>query len=214
MLDVACGPGDTAARLADCGADVLGVDASREMVEVAEQRFGNVADFRQADLREPLDFVVDGSIDVVLSQLTLGHIEKWRPVFEEVHRILAPDGTLVLCLSHPFSDYLMLRDEAYPAFGGLFGETDGPTITAERERPRYPDVERFEGDWDETADDPVTFYRRPLAGTVQPLFAAGFSVTGLEEPAPTADLETHRPETAAELRRRPPMFLCLRAEKR
>ena len=214
VLDVACGPGDTSARLADRGADVLGMDASQEMVGVAERRFGNVADFCQVDLREPLDFVANRSIDVVLSQLTLGHVEEWQPVFEEFHRVLAPSGTLVLSLSHPFSDYLMLRDEAYPAFGGLFGETDGPTITAERERPRYPDVERFEGDWDETADDLATFYRRPLAGTVQPLFAAGFSVTGLEEPAPTADLETHRPETADRLQRRPPMFLCLRAEKR
>lgn len=213
VLDVACGPGDSAGRLADRGADVLGVDASREMVGVAERRFGDVADFRQADLREPLDFVADGSIDVVLSQLTLGHVEEWRPVFAEFDRVLAADGTLVLSLSHPFSDYLMLRDEDYPAFGGLFGETDGPTITAERERPRYPEVERYEGEWGEAADgDGVAFYRRPLAAMVEPLFSAGFAVTGLAEPEPTTDLEARRPETAERLRYRPPPFLCVRAE--
>jgi ubiquinone/menaquinone biosynthesis C-methylase UbiE len=200
VVDVACGPGDSAVRLAERGADVLGVDAREEMVRVADRRFGDEIEFRQADIREPLEFVETGSIDVVLSQLTLGHVEDWQPVFEEFARMTAADGTLVLSLSHPFSDYLMVRDESYPVFGGLFGETGEPAIVTERDRPRYADVERFEGEWETATNDNVTFFRRPLASVFGPLFGAGFSITGLEEPAPTPELEASQPERCENLR--------------
>lgn len=210
VLDVVCGPGDSAGRLADRGADVLGVDLSREMVRVAYRRYGD-----RADLRDGLGFLADASFDVVTSRLTLGHVEDWDPVLAAFHRLLTPGGTLVLSLSHPFSDYLMLRDDGFPAFGGLFGEDDGPRLTAERDPPRYAAVERFRGEWG-TGDNAtgVPFYRRPLSAVFGPLFANGFAVTGVEEPTPSAELEDRSPDLAARLRRRPPAFLCLGAEKR
>jgi len=66
VVDVACGPGDSTARLADRGADVVGGDVSEGMIRVANRRYGDDVDFYRADLREPLDFVPDGSVDRVL----------------------------------------------------------------------------------------------------------------------------------------------------
>lgn len=54
VLDLGCGVGDQAAELAARGARVIGIDANEELLREAESRRIPGAEFRRADLREPL----------------------------------------------------------------------------------------------------------------------------------------------------------------
>jgi SAM-dependent methyltransferase len=101
VLDLACGTGATArAALAALPADgeVVGVDASAAMVEVAR---AVVADRRARFVVAPaagVERVVAGPFDRVLSNAALGQFPDLRPVVAAVARLLAPGGLFVFNL--------------------------------------------------------------------------------------------------------------------
>ena len=97
-LDAACGTGRLAARLADRGFRVTGVDGSAEMLEVARTRLPG-ARFSEGDLGSlPLP---DGAVDPVTTALALTHVPDLRPVYAEFARVLRPGGSLVVSDVHP-----------------------------------------------------------------------------------------------------------------
>jgi len=170
VLDAAAGAGDYARWMADQGARVVGVDASRSMVRQARSRCRD-GELLQADLRAPLPFSAD-AFDLVLSQLTLEHVRDWDAVARELARVLRPGGCLVVSTDHPFSTYFVIEHEP-PDVG-----------SAEAQSADYYAVEGYERDWGEAG---MPFYRRPLREVLRPLFAAGFAVEDLQEPPPDAD---------------------------
>lgn len=193
VLDAGCGTGHFSALLRERGADVVGVDASIGMLRAGRERRDGPARALRADLRTGLPFP-DAAFDVVVSQLTLDHIERWEPVVGEFSRVLRAGGALVLSVDHPFTTYFVIDQE--PAEVG----------NAEAEAASYLDVERFEKEW---AGESMPTYRRPLQGVVGPLFDAGFAVTGLREPEPTVEAEH-----LEYFEERTPRFLVVRAVKR
>lgn len=96
-LDAACGTGRWAARLADRGHRVIGVDSSPDMLAKARARVPG-ADFRAGTLEAlPLD---DGSVDVVTCGLALTHVPSLAPVMAEFARVLTPGGHLIVSDVH------------------------------------------------------------------------------------------------------------------
>src|SRR5689334_11511523 len=55
VADLCCGPGDLAAELVARGAWVIGIDGNEELVRHAQSRGLAHAEFRKADLKDPLD---------------------------------------------------------------------------------------------------------------------------------------------------------------
>lgn len=92
-LDAACGTGRHAAHLAKLGHDVIGVDSSPEMLDVARAKVpsGRFLLGELASLPVP-----DGRADVVVCALALSHVPDLRPVFAEFARVLRPGGQLVV----------------------------------------------------------------------------------------------------------------------
>ncbi|MFF3554727.1 methyltransferase domain-containing protein [Streptomyces tsukubensis] len=99
VLDLGCGPGTDLAALAGSvgpGGAVIGIDASREMVELARERTEGLAtvDVRLADIhRLPLP---DAGADRARTDRVLQHVEDPAAVLAEVRRVLRPGGRLVL----------------------------------------------------------------------------------------------------------------------
>jgi len=194
VLDAGCGSGYYAQWLAEQGADVVGIDASSEMLEQARARYGDEADFQVADLRGPLPFD-DGSFDLVVSQLTLEHVEDWGSPTAEFARVLAPGGRLVLSCDHPFTTYFVIDHEP-PSVG-----------SADANAADYYEVERYHRVWGEGDDrTELPCYRRPLSGVLDPLFEAGFVLEDLSEPAPLDPTGPHEFFEA-----NTPRFLAVRA---
>lgn len=215
VLDVGCGDGAYAARLADEGAAVVGVDLSEEMVRVARERHGDRADFHQGDVTAGLPFVADGDVDVVLCQHVLSHVRELEPVYAEFARVLGSEGTLVLSTHHPLHDYLVVRDREYPEIGTIDGAPADPVVDPDAAEPNYHDTERFQIGWGgEGSENPGTYYRRPLGTLVGALTEAGFGLDAVIEPDPAAHLPDDLLSECPDLADRPPRSICLRADRR
>jgi ubiquinone/menaquinone biosynthesis C-methylase UbiE len=92
-LDAACGTGRHTAYLASLGHDVIGVDTSPEMLDVARTKVP-AATFHEADLLElPVD---DGSVDLVVCAIALTHVPDLTQALREFVRVLRPNGHLVI----------------------------------------------------------------------------------------------------------------------
>ncbi|ODV90375.1 hypothetical protein CANCADRAFT_56912 [Tortispora caseinolytica NRRL Y-17796] len=94
-VDVGCGPGEASIPLLDKFDEVIGVDPSGPMTEVAKKAFapfgGRIKVVRSA--AEDLTFLADQSVDLLLIAEAI-HWFDHDVFFNEVHRVLRPGGTL------------------------------------------------------------------------------------------------------------------------
>ncbi|MDQ3753645.1 MAG: class I SAM-dependent methyltransferase [Acidobacteriota bacterium] len=190
VLDAGCGPGVYSEWLIEHGAEVVAVDASPKMVELAKQRLGVTIDVRQADLSKPLTFLDHSSFDIVLSPLVLEYIEDWGSTFAEFYRVLRPEGYLIFSVTHPFFDYLYFKSSNYFATELVGSEWQG----FEPVRVHMPS------------------FRRSLGATLSPLIEAGFCLERIIEPKPTDEFRVADAKHYEELSQQP-CFLCVRARK-
>jgi ubiquinone/menaquinone biosynthesis C-methylase UbiE len=93
LLDLATGPGYVAARAAERGAEVVGVDVADAMVSLAARLHPGL-DFRQADVHE-LPFE-DGSFDAVVGNFVILHLGRPEQATADFVRVLRPGGRLAL----------------------------------------------------------------------------------------------------------------------
>ena len=96
VLELGCGTGNDAARLAGEGYSVTAVDVSGEAIGQAQARFGSLARFMVADVTRRLPFP-DGSFDAVMSNVALHMFpdQVTRGVFAQVGRLVRPGGLFV-----------------------------------------------------------------------------------------------------------------------
>ncbi len=191
VLDAGCGPGVYAQWLVEHGAQVVGLDASAQMIAIAQRRVGERGEFRVADLSQPLDFLPDTAFDLVLSALTISYIADLKMLFAEFARVLRPGGLFVFSTHHPASDF--------QNHGGNYFETVQVTETW-----------RSLGDGDTPFT--VTFYRRPLTAITEALWQNGFVMECLIEPQPTPEFKQADPTNYARLMNQPG-FIAIRARR-
>lgn len=96
ILELGCGTGNDADRLADEGFAVTALDFSEEAVTRAEERFGTRVSFGVADIASPLAFPAAG-FDAVMSNVALHMFPDGvtRSVFAEIERVVRPNGLFV-----------------------------------------------------------------------------------------------------------------------
>ncbi len=114
LLDFGCGTGLVSLALLPQVRSVTGVDSSRGMLEVLEQkiRVQQVEGYRIRHVDLNAGDTLEGQYSLVLSSMTLHHVPEVPALLSEFHRVLAPGGCL--CLMDLDSD------------GGLFHEnTEG-----------------------------------------------------------------------------------------
>jgi SAM-dependent methyltransferase len=94
VLDIGCGVGDQAAALVERGARVIGFDAIEEVLEAARARGLKEAEFRCADLRQPLDVGVD--VDGVWASFTAAYFVDLPAALTSWTSRLRPGGWVAL----------------------------------------------------------------------------------------------------------------------
>jgi malonyl-CoA O-methyltransferase len=122
LLDLGCGTGRHAVRLAARGADVTAVDFSNGMLAKARAKPGaDRVRFVQHDLSQRLPFD-DASFEHLICCLVLEHVPDLEPVYREMRRVCR--GAAVISLMHPA---MMLR--------GVLAHFDDP-VTGREVQPR------------------------------------------------------------------------------
>ena len=153
LLDVATGPGTLAAKAAQCGARVIGIDVAPAMIALAHTLHPHL-DFREGSA-EDLPFA-PSSFDAVVSGFGVGHFSKPERVLAEFARVLAPKGRVALSWWDSFGKNRI---------NGIFFEAINELgISAPDVLPAGPAVDRF--------SDPDQF--------AAILRAAGFEVVGID----------------------------------
>jgi SAM-dependent methyltransferase len=95
-VDLGCGTGRHVAVLAGRYREVLGVDLSEQMLELARRHHaGPGVRFARRDLRD-LRPDLDGRFDLVISAHTLHHVEDLDSTLERIRELVAPGGRAVL----------------------------------------------------------------------------------------------------------------------
>ena len=125
LLDLGCGTGSMTLELADRGYDMIGVDASAEMLSKAYERMYSLGKgdilFLQQDMRS---FELYGTVGAVVSTLDCvnyltedGDLDR---CFSLVHNYLDPDGVFLFDVNTPYKFKHVYGDNAY-----ILEEEDG-----------------------------------------------------------------------------------------
>jgi len=91
ILDLGCGTAHLTAQIAQCGAQVIGLDASRAMIEAARIQFPDL-DLQVGDAR---DFKFEQPFDAVFSNAALHWIRPPQAAIKCIARALKSGGRLV-----------------------------------------------------------------------------------------------------------------------
>lgn len=96
VLDLGCGSGHDAARIAEAVTHIRAIDVSNEPVVFAKSRYAwRKLEFSVVRIGAALPFA-DVSFDVVVSFQVIEHVEDADSYLAEAVRLLAPDGQLLL----------------------------------------------------------------------------------------------------------------------
>ncbi|MBI3114373.1 MAG: methyltransferase domain-containing protein [Candidatus Harrisonbacteria bacterium] len=204
VLDIGCGEGFFAREFHKLGVNVLGVDASPELIALAKKKGPPEVLYRVADAAA-LPFLRNGAFDAAVIILALQNMEKMDAVLKEARRVLNPKGRLVIVLNHPAFRIPKLSgwgwDEEqklqYRRMNAYMSETKVPIQMHPGERTK-------EVTWS---------FHRPLQSYVKALHGAGFAVTDMEEWV-SHRVSERGPRAKAEdrARREIPLFLAIKAE--
>lgn len=180
VVDLGCGEGGLAVRLAEAGAaDVLAVDASEQMLAAATPH--PRVRYQRADLAN-FD-VPPASVDLVVSSMAVHYVEEFDGLVARIARWLVPGGVLVFTMEHPVMT--------------------APVVAADCVVDDYADEGRRERTW---FVEGVIKYHRTIGSIVASLHRHGLQVEHLEEPVPTSTQVAANPALAIH-RRRPPILL-------
>ena len=107
ILDIGCGDGIDTEYYRNIGAGAVGIDASEELISIARQKYPKNT-FHTA-LAGNLPYT-ENSFDAVYSKYAIMTSADLEPIFKEVARVLKSGGEFVYLATHPFRQYLELRD--------------------------------------------------------------------------------------------------------
>lgn len=188
-LDVGCGEGRFCRMLSQHGIEVTGVDPTHELIETARSRdTGNV--YLEATA-EHLPFS-NNTFDLVVSYLSLIDIPNVDDAIEEMARVLAPGGALLIANLNGFNtacaDTGWIKD---PAGRRLYYPID-----------RYLEERSM---WVVYRGIRIRNHHRPMSSYMRILLGAGLRLSYFDEPSPSAET----PLRKAENYRRVPWFVVM-----
>lgn len=131
VLDLGCGSGENLVPLAKRGADVIGIDISPELMQLARQRLSSYG--MAATLQEGSAYATglpDESVDVVFSMALLHHLDL-PAARHEIHRILRPGGLFILREPIRFSRTMNSLRRLFPAPKADISDYEHPMTRAE-----------------------------------------------------------------------------------
>lgn len=182
VLEIACGAGLFARRMAELGATVTATDFSAAMIERARKRTEAAQDritFRLLDTTDPgqLGSLPSGGYDAVVCNMAIMDIADIDPLFAAVSRVLTAGGRFVFTLCHPcFNTSGIDRIASESDSGGRI------TVKHSLSIYRYRTLGVETGIGIKGQPRPQYYFHRTLADLLGAAFRHGLVMDGIEEP--------------------------------
>lgn len=206
VLDVACGNGNFARRMAKLGARVVACDVSRTFVERARARTAENADrieYRLVDAtnREQLQALGAGRFDAAVCNMAIMDMPEVEPLLTALSCLLKPGGRFVFSIVHPcFSPVgasKVIEEE----------DREGELVVTQAVKVKaYITPQASKGLGIVGQPMPHYYFHRPLSLLLGHCFRAGFVVDGLEEPVFNDAASGDRPWSWANFKEIPPVL--------
>ena len=188
VLDVACGNGLYARRLAALGAEVVATDFAAEMIAAAQARPSpgpGTIEYRVVDATDEAALVALGEgasgprpLDAAICMMAIFDIAAVEPLMRGVRRLLRPGGRFIFSLMHP------CFNNPYTTLMGEQEDRDGKIVTTYSAKVSgYMTPVARRGLAMREQPKPHVYFHRPLQDVLGAAFAAGFVMDALEERA-------------------------------
>ena len=195
LLDVGCGNGLYARKLADLGTDVIAFDFAPEMVRLAQARTTPEQlariDYQVLDATNEslLLGLGENSFDGAICQMALMDMSDIEPLMRALARLLRPQGRFVFSVMHP------CFNSAHTKHVGELEDQGGQVIiTYSIKVSRYMTPTLARGAAIPGQSHPQVYFHRPLETLLGAAFAQGLVLDGLQERAFAPD---HPPGSTA-----------------
>lgn len=206
VLDVACGNGALARRLADLGAQVTACDVSPVFLERARARSAEYAGRLAYSLVDATDeaqllALGEGRFDAAVSTMALMDMAQIEPLFRALARLVRPGGRFVIATMHPCfnsnSPHKLLEET----------DCDGElVVTRALKIDKYITPFHTLGLGIIGQPEAQYYFHRPLHLLLQPAFRAGWLVDALEEPTFPPEKDGRRPFSWEHFKEIPPVL--------
>ncbi|HEY9011712.1 MAG TPA: class I SAM-dependent methyltransferase [Devosia sp.] len=202
LADLGCGPGILAPAVRQAGAQMVGIDLSSRLIDVARSNHGRLAQFVVGDVtRLPaVPELAPQSFDAASFMLSIQDIDPLAPAVASAATLLKPDGRLAIVMLHPC--FRVPRQSSW-------GFDEKRALTYRRVDSYATELAvpmQGYGDGRTTRS-----YHRPLSSYFAALGQHGFAVTSLRE---ASDLVRSPDKSARRGNAEFPLLLGLLAEKR
>ncbi|GAP12364.1 protein containg methyltransferase domain [Longilinea arvoryzae] len=206
VLDVACGNGALARRLADLGAKVTACDVSPVFIERARARsadYSGRVEYTVADAsrEEALLSLGEGKFDAATNTMALMDMAQIDPLFRALARLVRPGGRFVFVVAHPCFN----SSGAYKAIEEA--DRDGELVVTSTIK-----VEKYITPFSSLGlgiigqPEAQYYFHRPLNVLFGAAFRAGWMIDGIEEPTFPPELEGRRPFSWEAFKEIPPVL--------
>ncbi len=183
VLEVACGNGNFARRMARAGAKVVASDFSEVFIDLAKARTvedADLIDYRVLDATDSGQLLALGEerFDAAVCTMALFDMAAIEPLAASLARLLKPRGRFVFSIVHPcFGSPTATKVTEWQ------DSADGAVVVTHAVKVNHyatPFVARGTGVQGEP--EPHWFFHRPLSAVLGTFFAAGFVLDDIEEP--------------------------------
>jgi ubiquinone/menaquinone biosynthesis C-methylase UbiE len=208
VLDIACGQGVVCRAIAEAGANIVGVDASENLIALARRRcrYPDRELYLRGDARTlgEMPALLPGSFDSAVCILAIQNMTPLSPVWQGCRRLLKAGGHLLVVMVHPCfrvprqSSWQWDQQDAaqYRRIDTYLTSEKVPIVMHPGKRP----------------DVTTLTFHRPLQAYVNTLSSAGLLVDHMDEWISHKSPPAGKRFTALDRSRREiPLFLALRS---
>lgn len=204
ILDLACGNGQFARKMAESGAAVTAVDFSSKFIAIAEAKGGFGIQYKVIDVTAESDLkkLEQETFDAVVCTMALMDVGDIEPLLTKLPKLLKIDGVFVFSILHPCfnSGDSSLVHERQDLNGEIENKYYVKISDYLVEKPRM-------GVGMAGQPRPQYYFHRPVSSILQCLFDRGFVLDAFLEPS-FADSESTEGLFANVYRNIPPALVC------
>ncbi|MBV9280807.1 MAG: class I SAM-dependent methyltransferase [Chloroflexi bacterium] len=206
VLDVACGNGMLARRLARQGARVVACDFSEAFIERARARstaFSDRIEYAVVDAtdRDQLLQLGERRFDAATCTQGLMDMPAIAPLYEAMTRLVKPGGRFVITVPHP-----CFNTHGMSMLAEALEDEEGRRTVSSIKLTRYLTPQTVKGAGVPGEPEPHYYFDRALRDLLGPAFRAGLVLDGLEEPSFEPDPEGATPLSWPSLPEFPPVL--------